>query len=558
MLRSQNLSVVTPDGNEILKKATVSFAPQKMHALIGPSGCGKTTLMKAILGMIDHSGGTSFLDDFEIKASDELAGAIGFVPQFTLAYENLTVRESLEYILKIGGVPAAKAKTRLQSVLKVVKLTDRAGTRIAALSGGQLRRLGLAMELVLSPSYLVCDEVTSGLDPNSENEMLALMRELVQNEGKAIVCIIHNLTQLDKFDTVTVVLKGRVVFQGSPQELLKYFSIQNYLQLYSVLNSQEIDFWTNLYEKFQRERNLNGKDQSLPSQTGKSALSPSIGTQLLSLLSRRTKLFFRDKGYLSLTLAITFGFPCIVALFAMNGLPSIEQLPLNHSGTFSISAVNEAIRIKLSNSQVATLATGLVLFQVILLALMGANNGGREIAGERSLYEKERMLGLNPVAYAFSKLIFTSVIAIFQGVWMCGFVKTICIFPGSWAEQLSIMAGVCLAMTLICLGFSSLMKSAEKASLLTIYLVGFQLPLSGIVLELPDALVWVFRPFVNAFWGWSGFFDAMNDSQIYDAYTSMNPNADIFTFSTSFIVLLIQALAGTLMLLAGCIRRQKN
>lgn len=554
MLSCKNLTVITPDGNEILHSANAHFDAQKMHAVIGPSGCGKTTLMKAMLGMIDHAEGKSFFGEKQINASDELAGTIGFVPQFTLAYDKLTVKEALGYALKIGGVPAKKAQIKLQSVLKTVKLNDRAGTRVGALSGGQLRRLGLALELMLSPSFLVCDEVTSGLDPNSENEMLALMRELVQNENKAVICIIHNLTQMDKFDTVTVVLRGNVVFQGTPQELLKYFCINNFLQLYSILNSQELDFWTNLYEKFRGNNVEKNETNAFP----REKLTPSIRSQLGALLARRTKLFFRDSGYLSLTLAITFGFPCIVALFAMNGLPAIEQLPLDHAGTFSIGAVNEAIRIKLQNSQVATLATGLVLFQVILLALMGANNGGREVAGERALYEKERMLGLNPIAYAFSKIIFTSIIAIFQGVWMCGFVKLICQFPGAWLEQLSIMAGVCLAMTLICLGFSALMKSAEKASLLTIYLVGFQLPLSGIVLELPDALVWVFRPFVNAYWGWSGFFDAMSNSSIYDAYTSMNQNAEIFSFSTSILVLAIQALAGTLMLLAGCLRYQRD
>ena len=202
--------------------------------------------------------------------------------------------------------------------------------------------------------------------------------------------------------------------------------------------------------------------------------------------------------------------------------------------------------------RIATLATGLVLFQVMLLALMGANNGGREIAAERNLYEKERMTGLRPSAYALSKIIFTASIAVFQGLWMCAFVKVICNFPGDWGVQLLTMAGVCVAMTLICLGFSALMQSAEKASLLSIYLVGFQLPLSGIVLELPDALVWVFRPFINIYWGWSGFFSAMQSSPIYDAYTLMNAHAAIYDFSVSGTVLLLHAALGCLMVFRGC------
>lgn len=151
MLSCKNLTVITPDGNEILHSANAHFDAQKMHAVIGPSGCGKTTLMKAMLGMIDHAEGKSFFGEKQINASDELAGTIGFVPQFTLAYDKLTVKEALGYALKIGGVPAKKAQIKLQSVLKTVKLNDRAGTRVGALSGGQLRRLGLALELMLSP-----------------------------------------------------------------------------------------------------------------------------------------------------------------------------------------------------------------------------------------------------------------------------------------------------------------------------------------------------------------------------------------------------------------------
>jgi len=107
--------------------------------------------------------------------------------------------------------------------------------RVSALSGGQLRRLSLGLELTLDPPCMVCDEVTSGLDPHSEDQILAVLRELAEKSGKSFVCIIHNLGKLDQFDWVTVVYQGDVVFQGSPADLLTYFRVPDALRLYEVL-----------------------------------------------------------------------------------------------------------------------------------------------------------------------------------------------------------------------------------------------------------------------------------------------------------------------------------
>lgn len=558
MLSCKNLTVETAEGKKILNNVSAKFDSRQMHAVIGPSGCGKTTLMKAMLGMINRTGTAEF-DSMPIHSSNDLAGTIGFVPQFTLAQPNLTVAETFRYALALNLKNPEERERRFRSVLETTKLAAHADKRVASLSGGQTRRVGLGLELTLSPQCLICDEVTSGLDPNSEDEMLDLLRELVNREDKSIICIIHNLAKLSRFDTVTVVLQGHVIFQGSHSDLLRYFSVKNALELYSQLESNSLDYWLERW-KVQQRFHLEIVDDDIPDSSRKSTSTKSESdtharagffAQLLTLLARRFCLFIRDNGYFALTLAITFGFPCIVVIFALDGLPQVPRMPLEQS-VMTYQQALEVRAIQIEQMRIATLATGLVLFQVMLLALMGANNGGREIAAERNLYEKERMTGLRPSAYALSKIIFTSSIAVFQGLWMCAFVKVICNFPGDWGIQLLTMAGVCVAMTLICLGFSALMQSAEKASLLSIYLVGFQLPLSGIVLELPDALVWLFRPFINIYWGWSGFFSAMQSSPVYDAYTHMNAHASIYDFGVSGTVLFLHAIFGALMVFRGC------
>ena len=559
MLSCQNLTVQAGnDGPVILDGANARFLPRGLNAVIGPSGCGKTTLMKAILGILPSTG-EACLAGQRITCTEDLVGKVGFAPQFTAAQPQLTVAESLAYALELAVPDAAARARRLESVLGVTGLAPHGDKRVSALSGGQLRRLSLGLELTLDPPCMVCDEVTSGLDPQSEDQILALLRNLAETHHKSFVCIIHNLGKLNQFDWVTVVYQGDVVFQGSPEELLGYFGIPDGLRLYEVLNASDLATWRDRWAIHQAEHQDSYEvavaKVGAPVEVEPLA-EPSIPdgvSQFTTLLSRRLKLFFRDTGYLGLTLAITFGFPLLVIIFNLEGAWDVLKIPMDRN-TASMAEVQQALKVQMSNAQLAGLAAGLVMFQVILLTLMGANNGGREISAERVLYEKERMTGLRPWAYAFSKVVFVSLVAIFQGVWMCLFVKLICNFPGPWAGQLAILAASCVSMSIVCLGFSAMLTSPEKSSLLSIYLVGFQLPLSGVVLALPVALTWVCRPFINSYWGWSGYMKSMMGQPLYDAYTASMPNQNAYVASTTegLAVLLIQGLVGFCFVVYGC------
>jgi ABC-type multidrug transport system ATPase subunit len=565
MLSCQNLTVQAgANGPIILDGANARFLPRGLNAVIGPSGCGKTTLMKAILGILPSTG-EACLAGQRISCTEDLVGKVGFAPQFTAAQPQLTVAESLEYALELAVPDAAERSRRLESVLGVTGMSPHRDKRVSALSGGQLRRLSLGLELTLDPPCMVCDEVTSGLDPQSEDQILALLRNLAETNHKSFVCIIHNLGKLNQFDWVTVVYQGDVVFQGSPADLLGYFGIPDGLRLYEVLNAADLATWRDRWAIYQAEHQ-DAYDVAVAKVGAPADIEPLAEpmipdgvSQFTTLLSRRLKLFFRDTGYLGLTLAITFGFPLLVIIFNLEGVWDVLKIPMDRN-TASMAEVQQALKVQMSNAQLAGLAAGLVMFQVILLTLMGANNGGREISAERILYEKERMTGLRPWAYAFSKIVFVSLVAIFQGLWMCLFVKLICNFPGPWAEQLAILAASCVSMSVVCLGFSAMLTSPEKSSLLSIYLVGFQLPLSGVVLALPAALTWVCRPFINSYWGWSGYMKSMMEQPLYDAYTASMPNQTAYVASTTegLAVLLIQGLVGFCLVVYGCQQKRWN
>lgn len=550
MLSCKNLTVKVPNSEKpILENASVAFKPYAMNAVIGPSGCGKTTLLKAMLKIIDATG-DSFFCGQKINSCNDIVGRVGFAPQFTQAQGKLTVRETILSTLDIALKDNSKKAERIEYILKITGLKAHENKLVESLSGGQLRRIGLGMELANNPPAMFCDEITTGLDPLSENAILDLLKDLCKNENKTFICIIHNLAKLDYFDLITVIYEGRAVFQGTLKELNEYFEIDTPLKLYDRLNEKPLEFWLN-------KQSLRGLCEfDAPEEIPQAVQKPSWAKQASVLLRRRISLFFRDTSYLLLTSAITFGFPLVVVIFALGGLPQIESLALDRNlGFIEELRANLALQIKAAN--VSTLVTGLILFQVVLLNLIASNNGAREIASERGLYEKERLLGLSPFAYCVSKFAFVSIIALFQSLWMCAFVKYACKFPGEFIEQAAILCAVGVSMTFVCLAFSALSNSPDKASLVSIYLVGFQLPLSGVVLALPDSLVWVCRPFINTYWGWSGYMSTMKDSKLYDAYVMTQSNFN--ELPSIWLVLLVLAIHSVLAMAAvyyGCQKRR--
>jgi hypothetical protein len=331
--------------------------------------------------------------------------------------------------------------------------------------------------------------------------------------------------------------------------MLAHFEIADALELYDRLSARPPAHWRRLWEAV-----VVAAPASVPFFEPQPAAMP-VGrppavSQLATLLGRRWRLLMRDRGYLWLTLAITFGFPCLVVIFALGGLPQLKGLALETTGGF-FETLQARASYRQAAAETATLVSGLIVFQVILLCLMGSNNGAREIAGERALYEKERMSGLRPSAYAWSKLIHTALLGAAQGVWMMVFVKLLCAFPGGWGAQLAVLAATGASMSVVCLGLSAVLASPDKASLLSIYLVGFQLPLSGVVLALPAALVWAVRPFIATYWGWAGYLMAMTDSRFYDA-VAMLDKGWLASPAAAVAVLAAHLMAGAVLVFWGC------
>lgn len=560
----------SPEEPRLLAEVHARFPRKHFAAIIGPSGCGKSTLLKMIAGLREPTEGHVLWDGRDLTEQDMAPHEIGYVPQFSIAYELLSVQESVEGALRlrVAGLSPVERDERVEQILREVGLDEIADRLVRVLSGGQKRRLALALEMVSAPHLLLCDEVTSGLDPKAEDEITKLMYRLSRREERIIISVTHSLRHLALYDSVLVLYQGHLAYHGPQEFLFHYFNVEQPEELFPRLAQRSPEEWHRswlkhrgtYYSQFgpdvrtepppaelaqvliepepagetpeERMRRLVGKlkeptgyepipsPEEVPEPGEKEAPPlvpmPSFVTQFAVLFGRRGKLFLRDRGQLALQAALLLGFPILVVIFALDGLPQIKNLNGVLSGNFLQQLQNQFTQ-EAELMRTGSLVSGLIMFQVILLALMGSNNAAREIAGERLIFEKEKFAGLRPSAYVASKAVFLGLVVLAQSVWMAAFVKFVVNFPGSLGAQMLLLVLVNAALTAVCLGISSLMKSAEQASLVAIYLVGFQLPLSGAVLALPASLAWFTRPFIASYWGWSGYVLTLRDTRFYEA-----------------------------------------
>ncbi len=541
MLELQDVSLFVGRGENvqaILGDINLRLPQRHFVAIIGPSGCGKSTLLKTIAGIVHgQEEGIVRWKSRNLAEEDFAPSEIGYVPQFGIAHDELTARESVEAAVKlrVKGLSRDEREALIDRTLGEVGLLEFADRRVAVLSGGQKRRLALAMEIASAPAILLCDEVTSGLDARSENEIVELLHALSRHD-RLVVSVTHSLRHIHLYDSVVVMHRGALAYHGPAADVAYYFRVDSIEELYSRLEEREPAEWTQSWRKHCAAYALREVTTPVGASAEPAADEPSADThpplpdivsQFMTLLQRRFLIFSRSRGQVLLQLGLILGFPFLVAIFAWNGLPQVRNL-----GTGIEQSIIEQFADKLAfldqASTVGSLVSGIVMFQVILLTLMGANNSGREIAAERLIFEKEKLSGVRPSSYIASKAVFLAVLVAVQSIWMGLFVHFVCGFPGDLLTQLLFLVLVNAAMTSICLAVSSWMATAEQASLVSIYLVGFQLPLSGAVLALPEWIGNAVRPFISAYWSWSGVLQTLKLERYYDivqmvVQTSLSP-----------------------------------
>ncbi|GAA0707642.1 ATP-binding cassette domain-containing protein [Dactylosporangium roseum] len=254
-------SLIADDLTVRIKDATllddVSFALSEgsLLGIIGPSGCGKSTLVKAVAGLRPATQGTVRYDGRDLYADyAELRYRIGMVPQDDVLHRQLTVRRALRFAAALrfaDDVPRKERRARVADVLKTLNLTERAKQRIDNLSGGQRKRVSVALELLTEPSLLFLDEPTSGLDPALDKEVMEELRDLA-DKGRTVAVVTHNVMHLDMCHRVLVLtVGGRMGYFGPPAELLDFFGAADYAEVFrEVTNNAE--HWVRTYRSSER------------------------------------------------------------------------------------------------------------------------------------------------------------------------------------------------------------------------------------------------------------------------------------------------------------------
>ncbi|MER7006479.1 ATP-binding cassette domain-containing protein [Dactylosporangium sp. NPDC000555] len=243
----------------LLDDVSFALAEGSVLAVIGPSGCGKSTLVKAVAGLRPATQGTVRYDGRDLYADyAELRYRIGMVPQDDVLHRQLTVRRALRFAAALrfaDDVPREDRSARVAEVLKTLNLTERAKQRIDSLSGGQRKRVSVALELLTEPSLLFLDEPTSGLDPALDKEVMEELRQLA-DRGRTVAVVTHNVMHLDLADRVLVLtVGGRMGYFGPPGELLDFFGAEDYAEVFREVTGNA-EHWvrryrsSDLYERY--------------------------------------------------------------------------------------------------------------------------------------------------------------------------------------------------------------------------------------------------------------------------------------------------------------------
>ncbi len=187
--------------------------------LLGPNGAGKSTLARILSGVAVPSAGTIGMPGCVDVSARELHRCIGYMPQEVRPVPGLRVAEQVAYAAWLAGVPRRASMGRALDALKRVDLLAKAESHAGRLSGGQLRRVGLAQVLAADPQFLILDEPTAGLDPAQRVGFRRVLESLELPLG--VLVVTHQVDDLaDTYDDVIVLDQGSIVFQGSPREFL--------------------------------------------------------------------------------------------------------------------------------------------------------------------------------------------------------------------------------------------------------------------------------------------------------------------------------------------------
>ena len=471
----------------LLNDISLVIPPRKFVALVGGSGAGKSTLMDALNGLRPAQEGMVLYNGVDYYHNMAAFNTqLGYVPQDDIVHRELTVERALYYAARLrlpDDFTQKQIRWRIDEVLEDVEMTDRRSLLVSKLSGGQRKRVSIALELLANPSVFFLDEPTSGLDPGLDRKMMSLLRRLA-DRGRTIVLVTHATNNINACDYVCFLAQGgRLAYFGPPNAAKEFFEKTDFAEIYSTLEPtkdqpdipEQAETRFRASSDYQRyvaeplsEKRVQANEQALKTTAAGTDTRKRVSygkgwSQFLLLSMRYLELLKNDRGNLlilllqapviALMLVLMVRFEIGTGVFDANKLVQCRTSILTATGPLALPQSSQTELIDCSQvltflqnnpqGQAFTLHSGgrqqalqsflvngpgadaqkVLFIMAFATVLFGCINGTREFVKEAAIYRRERAVNLGIMPYMFSKIAVLGVLCLFQSAVLTFFVE---------------------------------------------------------------------------------------------------------------------------------------
>jgi ABC-type multidrug transport system ATPase subunit/pSer/pThr/pTyr-binding forkhead associated (FHA) protein len=544
----------------LINDISIAIPPRKFIALVGGSGAGKSTLMDALNGLRPAQKGAVLYngqDYYHHLAA--FSTQLGYVPQEDIVHRDLTVERALYYTAKMrlpDDFTEAQIQQRITEVLEDVEMKHRRGLLVSKLSGGQRKRVSIALELLANPSVFFLDEPTSGLDPGLDRKMMFLLRNLA-DKGHTIILVTHATNNINACDYICFLAQGgRLAYYGPPNEAKVFFGKTDFAEIYSALEPTEENpsIPAEAEARFKAspdfQKYVVGPLNSGPAgranalQETAAVKPPKRGNPMkqFSLLSRRyLELLKNDTINLLILLLQAPVIGLILFLLLLSGgketftptsvatCPNVNGMPIAQTKGSTTLDCQDVLNFFNSPQGQAFLqqrdpgktsqealqdfilpgagqnAQKYLFIMAFAAVMFGSLNGAREIVKEGPVYRRERTVNLGIVPYMFSKIAVLGILCLLQSAILVIMVSVVAPFHQGILLPVTLEIYITLALTSLAglmtgLAISALVPNTDRAmSFIPIILIP-QVIFSGIIFQVNGPFMQFIAAFFAARW----------------------------------------------------------
>ena len=471
-IRAEQISKQFKGGKIGLHVTSFEIPSKSLMAVMGPSGCGKSTLLKALNGDAPSTSGRVLINGLDLHENfDYLKTHIGYVPQDDIVHRELTVEQSLFYAakLRLENASGDVISQKIEQVLEELNIKHIRKSLVGKISGGQRKRVSIAVEILTDPLILFLDEPTSPLDPQTIEEFLGILKKLSE-KGTTVIMVTHKPEDLNYMDDVIFMAEGgHLVYQGDTKAYLNYFGVDDTVKVYAQLVDAKAKNWVDKHKK----NNHVGELKPINNNNLRKLNTINSFSQFWWLTIRYFNIKLNDRR---------------------NSLLMVGQAPIIASLICLIfSNINQSVPFLMA----------------VCAVWFGTNNAAREIVGEIPIFKRERMFNQGILPYMLSKITVLSTFAALQSLLftLILYIRYSSTEP-SWNNPVGTFAwmfSLSVAATMMGLLLSAVVSTTDKVMTIVPIALIPQIMLAGVMAKIENQWVEMLSYVTLSRWGTEGF-----------------------------------------------------